>query len=132
MSLKCNCFIKNQICISPTVPPLEAPDGVTVSIRESTSIQVSWQAVENADRYTVTLTMTEGADQLGLCPLSSHNIISVDTTSLSAIAGRTDDMLRAYTTYSITGVAESDVWPSGSSNGSEPVMATTTMTSTRN
>ena len=115
---------------SPIVPLLEAPDGVTVSARGCTSIQVSWQAVENADRYTITLTTTEGADQSGLCPLSSHNV-SVNATSLSVILGQTDDiMLRAYTTYSITVVAESDVWPSGSSNGSEPIMITTTQTST--
>ena len=113
----------------PTVPPLEAPSGVTVSARKSTSVQVSWQAVENADRYTVTLTKTEGASQLGLCPSSSHTV-SVDTTSLSVVVGENDDnMLRAYTTYSITVVAESDVWPSGSSTGSETIMFTTTQTS---
>ena len=114
---------------SPTVPPLEAPSGVTVSDRESTSVTVSWQAVENADRYTVTLTETEGADQLGLCPFSSHTA-SVDTTSLSVVVGQNDDdTLRTYTTYSITVVAESDVWPSGSSTGSETIMFTTTQTS---
>ena len=111
---------------SPTVPPLEAPDGETVSGRESTSVLVSWQAVENADRYTVTLTSTEGADQLGLCS-SFYHTVSVDTTSLSVVVGQ-QNMLRAYTTYSITVIAESDVWPSGSSSDSEPVMATTTQT----
>ena len=131
-----------------------------MSSRGSTSVQVSWQAVENADRFTVTLTKTNGTDQLGLCyfcslivsvnrtschnisvnTTSCHNVsvdttschsVSVTTTSLRVVVGQTDDdMLRAYTTYSITVVAESDVWPSGSSNGSEPVMATTTQTGT--
>ena len=114
---------------SPTVPPLEAPSGVSWSAIKSISVQVSWQAVENADIYTVTLTETEGADQRGLCPFSSHTV-SVDTTSLSVVVGQNhDDMLRAYTTYSITVVAESDVWPSGSSTGSETIMFTTTQTS---
>ena len=96
--------------------------------RGSTSVTVSWQAVENADRYTVTLTETEGADQLGMCPFSSYTA-SVDTTSLSVVVGKNDDILRTYTTYSITVVAESDVWPSGSSTGSETIMFTTTQTS---
>ena len=81
---------------------------------ESTSVRVSWQAVENADRYTVTLSQTMGDDQLGLCREDSHTV-SVDTSSLSVVVGQTDDdMLRAYTTYSITVVAESDAFCSKS------------------
>ena len=77
---------------------------------ESTAVRVSWQAVENADRYTVTLSQTMGDDQLGLCREDSHTV-SVDTFNLSVIVGQTDnDMLRAYTTYSITVVAESDAF----------------------
>ena len=76
----------------------------------STSAKVSWQAVNNADRYTVTLSQTMGDDQLGLCPEDSHTV-SVNTSSLSVVVGQTgDDILKVYTTYSITVVAESDVW----------------------
>ena len=75
---------------------------------ESTSVRVSWEAVEDADRYTVTLSQTMGDDQLGLCREDSHTV-SVDTSSLSVVVGQTDDdMLRAYTKYSITVVAESE------------------------
>ena len=71
---------------------------------------MSWQAVEDADRYTVTLSQTMGDDQLGLCHEDSHTV-SVDTSSLIVVVGQTDDdMLRAYTTYSITVVAESDAF----------------------
>ena len=68
---------------------------------ESTSVRVSWQAVENADRYTVTLSQTMGDDQLGLCREDSH-IVSVDTSSLSVVVGQTDhDKLKAFTTFSV-------------------------------
>ena len=100
----------------------------------STSVTVSWQAVEDADRYTVTFTQTMGDDQLGLCPSSSHiAIVSVDTTSASIAVGQDvgrddDDMLRAYTTYSITVVAESDESEQISSGDSVPVTFTTAQT----
>ena len=94
---------------------------------ESTSVKVSWQAVEDADRYTVTLSQTMGDDQLGLCREDSHTV-SVDTSSPSVVVGQTDDtMLRAYTTYSITAIAESDVW--GRSKNSLPFTVTTQQTS---
>ena len=71
---------------------------------------MSWEAVKDADRYTVTLSQTVGDDQLGLCHEDSHTV-SVYTFNLSVIVGQTDDdMLRAYTTYSITVVAESDAF----------------------
>ena len=93
----------------------------------STSVRVSWQTVEDADRYTVTLSQTMGDDQLGLCPEASCTV-SVNTSSLSVIVGQTeDDMLRAYTTYSITVIAESDMWVN--SEKSDPVTFTTTQTS---
>ena len=79
--------------------------------------------MENADQYTVTLSQTMGDDQLGLCREDSHTV-SVDTSSLSVVVGQTDDdMLRAYTTYSITVVAESDEF--GNSRPSEHVIVTT-------
>ena len=93
----------------------------------STSVRVSWQTVEDADRYTVTLSQTMGDDQLGLCPEASCTV-SVNTSSLSVIVGQTeDDMLRAYTTYSITVIAESDMWVN--SEKSDPVTFTTTQIS---
>ena len=94
---------------------------------ESTSVRVSWQAVDDADRYTVTLSQIMGDDQLGLCPEATHTV-SVNTSSLSIVVGqRVGDMLRAYTTYSITVVAESDVW--GNSEKSDLVTFTTTQMS---
>ena len=103
---------------------LGTPAGVAADVTsESTLVGVSWNSVENADRYTVTLSQTMGDDQLGLCREDSHTL-SVDTSSLSVIVGQTnDDMLRAYTTYSITVVAESDEL--GNSQHSQPVTVTT-------
>ena len=103
---------------------LTPPHGVVVSEVESTSVEVTWQAVHNADRYTVTLSQTMGDDQLGLCPEDSHTV-SVNTSSLSVVVG--DDMLRAYTTYSTSVVAESDVWCS--SQNSDSFTFSTTQTS---
>ena len=98
---------------------------------DDTSVRVSWGTVDDADRYTVTFTTTTGNRQQGLCITAGHVVsVSVDapSTSASVSVGQmlaTDDttMLRAYTTYSITVVAESDV--KGTSEDSEPVIFTT-------
>ena len=100
-----------------------------------TSVRVSWQAVDDADRYTVTFKKTTGNIQQGLCLPATHiTSVSVDAPSTSAsigvgqmLAGDDTTMLRAYTTYSITVVAESDV--RGISEDSEPVNVTTEQTS---
>ena len=52
--------------------------------------------------------------------------VSTEDPSLSVVVGE-DDMLRAFTTYSITVAAVSDV--SGSSEDSQPTTVTTTQTS---
>ena len=71
-------------------------------------------------------TQTMGDNQPGLC--SESHTVSVDTSSLSIVVGHTiNDMLRAYTTYSITVVAMSDVW--GSIGNSEPITVITNQTS---
>ena len=98
---------------------------------DDTSVTVSWGTVDDADRYTVTFTKTKGDDQEGLCNFDNHGAhVSVDATSTSAsigvgqmLAGDDTTMLRAYTTYSITVVAKSDV--TGTSEDSEPVTVTT-------
>ena len=92
------------------------------------SVRVSWQAVEGADTYTVTFAQTMGDQQLGLCTKSSHSV-SVETSNKNIdIAGEgDDDMLRAFTTYSITVTAVS---VSGNSMDSQPVIITTEQTST--
>ena len=72
---------------------------------EPTSVRVSWQAAENADRYNITLSITQGK---GICHQTSHTV-SVVTSDLSVIVGQTaEDMLRPYTTYSVTVGAEND------------------------
>ena len=84
-----------------TESELQPPSGIVVSDVESTSVRVSWEAVKDADRYTVTLSQTMGDDQLGLCREDSHTV-SVDTSSLSVVVGQTDhDKLNAFTTYSV-------------------------------
>ena len=100
------------------------PEGVGVSEVQPHSVRVSWQAVEGADTYTVTFTQTMGDQQLGLCS-DSHSSVSTEGPSLSVVVGE-DEMLRAFTTYSITVVAESGV--SSSSEDSQPTTVTTAQT----
>ena len=109
--------------------PLDTPAGVMVDDVGGTSVTVSWGAVSDAQRYTVTFTQASGDDQQGLCTAGSHEV-SVDASSISASIGvgqmlDEDDatMLRAYTTYSITVVAESD--ERINSGNSQPITHTT-------
>ena len=115
------------------------PTDVVVNKRRTTSVRVSWQGVLNADRYNVTLSKTLFYPyQRGACYQGSH-IVSVVTSrlqtdedivtsGLSVVVGRTDeDMLRPFTTYSVTVVAENNT--SGSSEPSDPVTFTTLRTS---
>ena len=119
--------------LSPrTKPPPAAPAGLMVDGVDDTSVTVSWGAVSDADRYTVTFRQASGADQLGLC-IGAHRV-SVDATSTSASVGvgqmlAQDDrtMLRAYTTYRITVVAVSNA--KGNSENSELINVTTAQTS---
>ena len=104
---------------------------MSVSGEQSTTIRVSWEAVEDADRYTVTFTQTRGEDQLGLCTSDYHTAtVPANTTSASITVGQDVEdggQLRAYTTYSITVVAVSDI--GNSSGDSDPTTVTTTQTS---
>ena len=81
------------------------PRDIVASDVEPTSVRVSWQAAENADRYNVTLSIMQGK---GICHQTSHTV-SVVTSDLSVVIGQTaEDMLRPYTTYSVTVGAEND------------------------
>ena len=107
--------------VFPTVRD-RAPGGATVNDIQSTSVNISWQTVEGANSYHVTLTQTMGDNQQGLC--SDSHTVSRDTSTLSVVVGQTDDtMLRAYTTYTVTVVSMSDVW--GRSGDSKPIIFTT-------
>ena len=121
---------------SHTEPPPAFPAGVMVDDVDDTSVTVSWETVDDADRYTVTFTKTRTADtQEGLCITDDHEAsVSVVAPSTSASIGvgqmlAEDDttMLRAYTTYSITVVAENNV--TGSSGDSVAITVTTPQTS---
>ena len=127
-------YIILYVLFSHTGPPAAAPSGVMVDGVDDTSVRVSWQTVDDADRYTVTFTKTTGNSQQGLCIFDINSAsVSVDAPSTSASIGVGQMVeidittLRAYTTYSITVVAESDV--TGSSEDSEPVTVTTAQTS---
>ena len=111
-----------------TVSPPAPPAGLRVDGVDDTSVTVSWGAVSNADRYTVTFRQASGADQRGLCT-GAHRV-SIDATSTSTsvdvgqiLAVDVTTMLRAYTTYSITVVAVSDL--TGSSEDSGAIIVTT-------
>ena len=81
-----------------------------------TSVRVSWQAAENADRYNVTLSKIQGQ---GRCPSDSHTV-SVITSDLSVVVGQTaEDTLRPNTPYSITVRSMNNTL--GSSQPSHPI-----------
>ena len=119
---------KSQFMIIPSciscvfIETPEHPEGV-MAVVGSASVTVSWEAVADADRYTVTFTRARGDDQQGGCPGGSHTAsVSVEapTTTASVDIGKDIEadvinMLRAYSTYSITVVAVSD--EKGSSKG---------------
>ena len=92
----------------------------------TTSVSVSWDAVNDADRYTVTFTRATQEEQEGACPDSTHTAtVTVDAPSITAsinigenVAPDVTDMLRAYSTYFITMVASND---GGNSDDSEQI-----------
>ena len=99
----------------------------------SSPVTVSWRAVEDADRYTVTFSQVQGNNQQGLCPSGSHTAsTTVDGVTTASIpvgedVESTDDMLRAYTTYEVTVEAVSDA--RGTSSPSDGGTVTTPQTS---
>ncbi|CAI7990417.1 Receptor-type tyrosine-protein phosphatase F [Geodia barretti] len=109
---------------------LWSPEGVVVDGSESTSVRVSWEAVEDADYYTVSFSAAVGDDQEGLCRDDSHSanvtVVDVPTASITVgedVGSNDTSSLRAYTTYSVTVVAFSDKW--GKTVGSEATRLTT-------
>ena len=87
-----------------------------VATAESASVRVSWNAVEDADRYTVTFSQVWGCYHQGLCnPNNSHTAtltVSPPSATVSIAVGEdvgSTDELRAYTTYEVTVEAVSDV-----------------------
>ena len=125
-----------RICmyVVPHTAPA-APSRVMEGGVNDTSVRVIWKAVDGADiLYTVIFTTKTGNSQQGLCIFNIHRaLVSVEAPSISASIGVGQmlalldiTMLRAYTTYSITVVAENDA---GRSEDSEPVTVTTAQTS---
>ena len=120
-----------QVLSPHTGPPPAAPSGVMVDGVDDISVTVSWGAVDDVNRYTVTFTKNTGNRQQGLCIFDIHRAsVSVDAPIISASIGvgqmlATDDttMLRAYTTYSITVVAVNVM--TGSSGDSVAITVTT-------
>ena len=102
---------------------------------ETTSVRVSWEAVEGADNYTVLFSAAVGDDQEGLCrdePLSTSDTVNGSTNDLPMnvsiavgedVESNVTSYLRAYTKYSVTVVAFSNMW--GRTVGSEPITYTT-------
>ena len=92
----------------------------------TTSVSVSWDAVNDADRYTVTFRRATGDKQEGECDGGQHTAsvtVNAPSTTASINIGENvppdvDDMLRAYSTYFITVVASNG---GGNSDDSEQV-----------
>ena len=100
------------------------------------SVRVSWQAVDDANRYIVTLSQVLETDRDGLlCHTDSHTVtqsVNAPSTTVSIAVGggvksTVTDMLRAYSTYEVTVKAVSDV--RGSSQPSESRRVLTPQTS---
>ena len=101
---------------------------------ETTLVRVSCEAVEGADINTVLFSAAVGDDQEGLCRdehLSASVTVYGSTTDLLNVSIAVEEdvgsnetsSVRAYTTYSVTVVAFSNVW--GRTVGSEPIAFTT-------
>ena len=132
-------YFDNDIFCEHLLCPLTEPHiplGVVVKLnRKTTSLSVSWDAVNNADRYTVTFTRATGDEQQGTCIEATHTAsVTVDAPSTTAsidigqdVESSVTNMLRAYSTYFITVVAENDV--NGSSKKSIRKIITTMQTS---
>ena len=87
----------------------------------------------NADNYTVLFSAAVGDDQEGLCRDelrsasvtvngSNNDLLNVSIAVEVDVGSNETSSLRAYTTYSATVVAFSDVW--GRTVGSEPITFT--------
>ena len=119
-----------MVCVSShTELPPASPMGLILDGVDDTAVRMSWIPLSDADRYIATFTQTSGNNQQGLCTADTHRV-SVESTSTIAGVGvgkmlAEDDttMLRAYSTYSITVVAVSDL--TGSSEDSEAITFTT-------
>ena len=106
------------------MPPPDTPMNVMADNVGTTSVSVSWDAVDDADRYTVTFTRAIGDDQEGACPDSTHTAsVTVNAPSTTAsinigenVESSVTDMLRAYSTYFITVVASNGGGNSGDSD----------------
>ena len=103
---------------------------MVIADSDTTSVvRVSWQAVQDADYYTVSFSAAVGDDQEGLCTDDYHSAsvtVKVPTASIDVgkVTIRSDEisLLRAYTTYSVTVVPFSNVW--GKTVGSEVITFT--------
>ena len=99
---------------------------------ESASVRVSWQTVEDADKYIITFSQASDNDQQGLCSASHTPSVTVTSSPASIDVGRdvestNESMLKAYTTYFITMASVSDVL--GRGDDSERTPHTTIQTS---
>ena len=80
----CFCSDKKKSMSITSLPAnISDPKGVMAeSVLKPLSVRVSWQAVKDADRYTVTFTKAMGSLQEGPCKSYSHTVtLSVDTAS---------------------------------------------------
>ena len=89
-----------------------------------------WDTQSGVASYTVQYTQTQGDDQLGNCRDATHSgsVSTTDASTSITVQGSGNDMLRAFTTYSITVTAVSVTSLLGSSGPSTAVVVTTAQT----
>ena len=92
------------------------------------AVDMSWNAQSGVDSYTVQYIQTQGASQLGDCKNSTHSgsVSTTDASASTTVQGSGDDMVRVFTTYSITVTAVTV--NRGSSAPSAAVFVTTAQT----
>ena len=99
----CPSFSPFSYFFLPVAPP-SPPIGVDVANIQPHSLNLSWDAQSGVYSYTVQYTKIQGASQLGECKNSTHSgsVSTTDASTSITVQGSGDDMVRVFTTYSIT------------------------------
>ena len=113
-----------------TVAPPDPPSNVRVTNIQPHSVDLMWDTQSGVASYTVQYTKTQGHSQHGECKSETHSgsVSTTDASTNITVQGSGNDMLRAFTTYSITVTAASVTSLLGSSAPSTAVVVTTAQT----
>ena len=109
------------------VPAPSPPTGFRVTNIQPHSVDLSWDVQFGVERYIIHYSQVQGPSQMGACNgTHSGSFSTINDSTRITVRGSGDDMLRAFTTYSITVTAVRVTI--GSSAPSVPVHVTTAQT----